>query len=237
MKDNKTPLEAALAAVGSLECLELLEKVTYNAAVQPAEEKFRRLKLSNSKIRAQVAEAEGGLAAMGELGWQQGEGEEGEGPVLTLPKGGATMAQVCLPPLLLRVCVCLDSAGVAPALLCGSCVYLGSQQRLPLPALNQPCPVPCLPCLRCLQVRAIQEAQQAFKKNERQVKRSKSAASLPGTQEQQALRQQLEADRLERAAAGPVTKGSTAQPLPGGSGSGPRLATAKDAGIHSGDCC
>ena len=94
MKDNKTPLEAALAGVGSLECLELLEKVTYNAAVQPGEEKFRRLKLSNSKIRAQVAEAEGGLAAMGELGWQQGEGEEGEGPLLTLPKGGATMAQV-----------------------------------------------------------------------------------------------------------------------------------------------
>lgn len=37
---------------GSLEALELLEKVTYNAAVQPNEEKFRKLKLGNKKIQA-----------------------------------------------------------------------------------------------------------------------------------------------------------------------------------------
>jgi hypothetical protein len=145
MKDNKTPLEAALAAVGSLECLELLEKVTYNAAVQPAEEKFRRLKLSNAKIRAQVAEAEGGLAAMGELGWQQGEGEEGEGPVLTLPKGGATMAQVRLPVLLLlmslsvsALSVCLDSALLC---LCSALWLLCLSRLTAAPACS--CPVPC----------------------------------------------------------------------------------------------
>lgn len=52
------------------------------------------------------------------------------------------------------------------------------------------------PC-RCssLQVRSILEAQQEFKKNDRQLKRAKSSASLPGSEEQAALRAQIEADR------------------------------------------
>ena len=37
-----------------------------------------------------------------------------------------------------------------------------------------------------LQVRSILEAQQEFKKNNRQLKRAKSSASLPGSQEQAA---------------------------------------------------
>lgn len=169
IKDKRTPLEAALANVGSLETLELLEKVTKNSAVQPAEEKYRRLKLSNAKIRSLVAEVEGGLEAMAALGWQQVQ-EEGE-EVLTLAKGAATMAQV----------------------------------------------------------RCILEAQQEFKKNDRQLKRAKSSASLPGSDEQAALRAQIEADRLERAARSPVAKDSVAQALPG---EGARIATAKDCGIQ-----
>lgn len=50
---------------------------------------------------------------------------------------------------------------------------------------------------------------------------------------QRRLRQQLEADRRERALRGPVTEGSMAQALPG---SGARVATAKDAGINTGGC-
>jgi hypothetical protein len=168
IKDKRTPLEATLANVGSLETLELLEKVTKNSAVQPAEEKFRRLKLSNSKIRSLIVEIEGGLEAMAALGWQQVQ-EDGE-EVLTLAKGAATMAQV----------------------------------------------------------RCILEAQQEFKKNDRQLKRTKSSASLPGSEEQAALRAQIEADRLERATRSPVTADSVAQALPG---EGARIATAKDCGI------
>lgn len=44
-------------------------------------------------------------------------------------------------------------------------------------------------------MRSILEAQQEFKKNDRQLKRAKSNASLPGSQEQAALRAQIEADR------------------------------------------
>lgn len=174
IKDKRNPLETALLEVETLECLELLEKITYNAAVQPNEEKFRKLKLGNAKIRATIVEAEGGMQALALLGWV--EGEEGGEAVLTLPKGGSTMALV----------------------------------------------------------RTIQEAQQEWKKNERQVKRSKSAASLPGTSDTDLLRQQLDADRRERAAqfAEPA-KASVAQPLPG---DGARIATAKDVGMSSG-CC
>lgn len=62
------------------------------------------------------------------------------------------------------------------------------------------------------------------------MKRSKSAASLPGSEAQEALRRQLEADRAERALREPA-KDSVAQPLPG---DGARIATAKDAGITCG---
>jgi len=175
IKDRKTPAEQALAAVDSFECLELLEKITYNAAVQPQEEKFRKLKLGNKAINSKIVEVEGGLQALLALGWQQGE--EGGEVVVSLPKGSGTMAQV----------------------------------------------------------RLIQEAQQEFKKSERQMKRSKSAASLPGSKETELLRQQLEADRKERAAQfSEPAKPSVAQPLPG---DGPRVATAKDAGINCGGCC
>lgn len=83
-----------------------------------------------------------------------------------------------------------------------------------------------------VQVRTVQEAQQEFKKSARQVQRSRSAAALPGCADTELLRQQMEADRRERAAAEPA-KASVAQPLPG---QGARVATAKDAGINT-DCC
>ena len=51
------------------------------------------------------------------------------------------------------------------------------------------------------QVRDIQAAQQELARKERDLKRSASAASLPGCSEQQRLRAQIEADRQERAIA------------------------------------
>ncbi|EFN52168.1 expressed protein [Chlorella variabilis] len=150
-------------------------QITYNAVVNPGDAKFRRLKLSNAKIKAAIVDTEGALATMRELGWQEGE-EDGEA-VLSL-KGAATMAQV----------------------------------------------------------RTIQETQQAFKKKSAKdlIQRSKSAASLSGSEEQESLRQQLEADKAERAAREPVTKPSVAQPLPG---SGANIATARDVGINIGCDC
>jgi len=52
------------------------------------------------------------------------------------------------------------------------------------------------------QVRLILEAQQEFKKSDRQLKRAKSSASLPGSEEQAALRVQIEADRCGALAGG-----------------------------------
>ncbi|KAI3432290.1 hypothetical protein D9Q98_003850 [Chlorella vulgaris] len=178
IKDKRSPLESALIDVADLATLELLEKITYNVVVQPGEEKYRRLKLSNAKIRSSIADAEGGLGAMRELGWRLGEDEGQE--VLTLAKGLATMAQV----------------------------------------------------------RAIQEAQQQWKKKSAKdlVQKTKAVAGLPGTQEQEELRRQLEADRAERAQREPVTKGSMAQPLPG-AGAGPNMTTAAEAGLTGGGCC
>jgi hypothetical protein len=81
-------------------------QITYNVVVQPGEEKYRRLKLSNAKIRSSIADAEGGLGAMRELGWRLGEDEGQE--VLTLAKGLATMAQVGLHGCLVELaCVLL----------------------------------------------------------------------------------------------------------------------------------
>ena len=86
--------QSALASVESVETLEMLEKVQYNAAVAPAEDKYRRLRLGNARIRTTLADAPGGLAALAALGWAQ-EIEEGSGEeVLVLPKKGASMAQV-----------------------------------------------------------------------------------------------------------------------------------------------
>ena len=50
-------------------------------------------------------------------------------------------------------------------------------------------------------VRDVQAAQQELSKKEKDLKRSASAAKLPGSTDQQRLRAQLEADRKERAAA------------------------------------
>ena len=56
--------QSALASVESVETLEMLEKVQYNAAVAPAEDKYRRLRLGNARIRTTLADAPGGLAAL-----------------------------------------------------------------------------------------------------------------------------------------------------------------------------
>lgn len=84
-----------------------------------------------------------------------------------------------------------------------------------------------------MQVRAIEETKDRLKKQTSYQSRMSKASALPSNSDKAAIRSQMEADRLERASRGPVTQGSTAQALPGGT----NIATAGDLGINGDDCC
>jgi hypothetical protein len=84
-------------------------------------------------------------------------------------------------------------------------------------------------------VREIQEAQSRLAKRAADMQRSESSRSLPGTDDQERLRAELDADRRERELRGPVTQGSVAQALPGGNGA--NIGGAKDAGFNNGCDC
>jgi hypothetical protein len=167
-------LQAALARVPTLDLLQVLEKLHYNVAVQPKEDKYRRLKLSNAKIAASVAGCDAARDFMQGVGWAHVE-DENDGEVLVLPAAKGVSMQT---------------------------------------------------------VRDIQAAQRALTLKQKDLKRSASAATLKAGDQKAALRAQLEEDRRERAAAGPVTKGSTAQALPSGG-----VTTAGDMGLTGGGCC
>ena len=78
-----------------------------------------------------------------------------------------------------------------------------------------------------LQVRLVEDAKDRLRRLAKEASRSKAAGKLPATQAQAMVRAQLEADRQERLARGSLSHGSTAQPLPNGSG----IMTARDLGI------
>lgn len=65
----QTEVEAAVAAVKSEAALEVIGKLLYNAAVSPREDKFRRVRLTNPKVREAVVEAHGAVDALRVLGW------------------------------------------------------------------------------------------------------------------------------------------------------------------------
>eukprot|EP00930_Biecheleria_cincta_P011178 TRINITY_DN11375_c0_g1_i2.p2 TRINITY_DN11375_c0_g1~~TRINITY_DN11375_c0_g1_i2.p2 ORF type:complete len:197 (+),score=58.26 TRINITY_DN11375_c0_g1_i2:32-622(+) len=80
--DKLTPLEQALRAVPlgkAAETLELIEKLTRNVVRNPAEDKFRHIKLTNPKIAATISDVPFAVDILEEMGWV----EEGEG--LQLP--------------------------------------------------------------------------------------------------------------------------------------------------------
>lgn len=80
------PLEKALRGLPidpqAMATLELIEKLVRNTVQQPAEEKFRKIRLTNAKIAEAITNVPGAVAAMEEMGWQK-DGEE----FLTLPQG------------------------------------------------------------------------------------------------------------------------------------------------------
>lgn len=87
-------MQAALARIPTADSLQILEKLTYNTAVQPKEAKFRKVKLQNPKIKASIADVDAALDVLRLLGWQHSE-DEADGEVLILPeKTHLTMQQV-----------------------------------------------------------------------------------------------------------------------------------------------
>ena len=95
LKDKPTELQAALSAVDNPASLEILEKLLYNVAVMPSEAKYRRVKLSNPKIKATIADMASAKAVLAVLAWEEETSEEDNEAYLVLPpKKNITMAQV-----------------------------------------------------------------------------------------------------------------------------------------------
>ena len=55
-----------------------------NAAVSPSEDKFKRIKLSNSKVKTTIVDTTGGVPALLAMGWAH---DEADRDYLVLPKG------------------------------------------------------------------------------------------------------------------------------------------------------
>ncbi|GLC46068.1 hypothetical protein PLESTB_001036000 [Pleodorina starrii] len=78
-------VEAAVQAVKSMEAVEMIHKLVYNCAVQPKEDKYRKVRLANPKVKAILGDTPGAVDAMTALGWSL---EEADGePVLVVPAG------------------------------------------------------------------------------------------------------------------------------------------------------
>jgi hypothetical protein len=86
-----TPVEAALWSIRNPETLDILAKLLKNTVVNPSEEKFRRIRLSNPKINTLIREEQGGVETLKALGWVEEEATES----LVVPTGKQfTMAEV-----------------------------------------------------------------------------------------------------------------------------------------------
>lgn len=69
-------------------------KLVRNAAVSPSEEKFKRIKLTNSKVKSTIVEVNGGVPSLMAMGWVI---DPADSEFLLLPKGAQmTMKEVCV---------------------------------------------------------------------------------------------------------------------------------------------
>lgn len=85
-------LQAALWSIDNMECLEVIGKLVRNTAITPAEEKFKRIKLSNSKVKSAIVDSTGGVSSLLAMGWVYDEADKEH---LILPKGkNMTMKEV-----------------------------------------------------------------------------------------------------------------------------------------------
>ena len=217
--------------------LQVMGKLVRNAAVSPSEEKFKRIKLTNSKVKSTIVEANAGVPSLLAMGWVL---DPADSELLMLPKGTQmTMKEVTQTHPMLDMCRSDSNGIMSPTyttdVFCVLCLYklLGTMchhingchttQRLSCAVLRH----------RHLQVRAIEDTKDRLKKQTQYQSRMSKASALPGNADKAAIRSAMEADRLERSSQGPVTKGSTAQALPGSA----NITTAGDLGLNSGGCC
>ena len=59
-------------------------KLVRNAAVSPSDNKFKRIKLSNSKVKTTIVDSSGGVPSLLAMGWVY---DEADRDFLMLPKG------------------------------------------------------------------------------------------------------------------------------------------------------
>ena len=78
-----TPLQQLLKLIKNDATLATIEKLTRNTAQAPAEEKFRKIRLTNAKIAEVITNVTGAVEAMVEMGWVK----EDDGEFLVLPAG------------------------------------------------------------------------------------------------------------------------------------------------------
>lgn len=170
MADPLTDLQEALRQLPldqAMDTLALIDKLTRNIVRSPSEAKFRKINLTNDKIRAAIGDVPNAIALMREMGWVQ------EDDSLVLPAS-----------------VRLDHA---------------------------------------VHVIGIIEAQDFYKTKADKEKVRKTREAKEVDTDTEKLRKQIEADRKEKAAEGPVTRGSVAKDLPNGG-----HMTAGDLGIQGG---
>jgi len=157
MADALTPLQEALRSLPlehSSDTLTLIDKLTRNVQRNPTEEKFRKVNLTNEKIKKAITDVPNAIALMQEMGWVQ------EADSLVLPAA-----------------IRLDHG---------------------------------------VHVIAIIEAGDYYKTKAEKEKVRKTRESKEVDGDTEKLRKQIEADRKEKSAEGPVTRGSVAKKLPNG---------------------
>lgn len=79
-------VQAQLWEIKNPASLEVIAKLLRNVVVQPSEEKFRRIRLSNAKIHSLVREERGALETLLAMGWIV-DPEDKDEDMLILPKG------------------------------------------------------------------------------------------------------------------------------------------------------
>jgi hypothetical protein len=168
MADSLTPLQEALRSLPleeAADTLALMDKLTRNVVRNPSEAKFRKINLTNEKIKKAITDVPNAVEVLKEMGWQQQE------DFMVLPETVRLAHEV--------------------------------------------------------HVVGIIEAQDYYKTQAEKARVSQMRASKAVDADTEKLRQQIEADRKEKAAEGPVTKGSVPQKM----GDGANIMRASDLGI------
>ena len=87
-----TDLDKCLKTIGPMDSLVLLSKVSRNVAQNPTEEKYRRLRLTNEKLKLGLFDVPGCINTLLEMGWVKDEEDQ---EYLMLPhKAKVSMVEV-----------------------------------------------------------------------------------------------------------------------------------------------